>query len=117
LLLTENVAALKLVQEILRHSSIKQTMRYAHLMPDVSAEKVVRALTRYRVVRNLAVRHACLRKKGRFSNKNSTLRKKVHFWTEIRRQIWLRIRRWKTQFVIRDSTHPVLKTHRSGTLK
>jgi len=42
--LAENGAELKLIQEILRHTNIKQTMRYAHLMPDVIAEKAVRAM-------------------------------------------------------------------------
>jgi integrase len=42
--LAENSADLKLIQEVLRHSSIKQTLRYVHLMPDVVAEKAVRAM-------------------------------------------------------------------------
>ena len=42
--LAENGADLKLIQEILRHSNIKQTMRYTHLMPEVIAEKAVKAM-------------------------------------------------------------------------
>jgi len=42
--LAENGADLKLIQEILRHSNIRQTMRYTHLMPEVIAEKAVKAM-------------------------------------------------------------------------
>jgi integrase len=42
--LAEKGADLKLIQEILRHSSINQTMRYTHLMPKAVATKAVTAL-------------------------------------------------------------------------
>jgi integrase/recombinase XerC len=37
---------LKTIQEIMRHSNIKQTMRYAHLIPEVVARKMVGAFER-----------------------------------------------------------------------
>jgi integrase len=42
--LAENRIPLKVIQEILRHSSIHQTMRYAHLIPEVLAEQMVEGM-------------------------------------------------------------------------
>lgn len=41
--LAEQGVDLKVIQEVLRHSNIKQTMRYAHLIPEVVSEKMVSA--------------------------------------------------------------------------
>lgn len=41
--LAESGVDLKVIQEVLRHSNIRQTMRYAHLMPEVVASKMVQA--------------------------------------------------------------------------
>ncbi len=39
--LAENGTDLKVIQEVLRHSKINQTMRYAHLIPEAVAERMV----------------------------------------------------------------------------
>jgi integrase len=41
--LAEAGVDLKVIQEILRHANIRQTMRYAHLIPEVVADKMVGA--------------------------------------------------------------------------
>lgn len=47
--LAEAGVDLKVIQEILRHSNIKQTMRYAHLIPEVVANKMVGAFEQIRI--------------------------------------------------------------------
>jgi integrase len=44
--LAESGAELKIIQEILRHSNVNQTLRYVHLIPDAIAEKTVKAMMR-----------------------------------------------------------------------
>lgn len=41
--LAERDVDLKVIQEVMRHAHIRQTMRYAHLVPEVIADKMVRA--------------------------------------------------------------------------
>jgi integrase len=43
--LAESGTDLKAIQEVLRHSNIRQTLRYAHLMPEVVARKMVAGLS------------------------------------------------------------------------
>lgn len=41
--LAERDFDLKVIQEVMRHANVRQTMRYAHLVPEVVANKMVRA--------------------------------------------------------------------------
>ena len=48
--LAEQGVDLKVIQEVMRHSNIKQTMRYAHLIPEVVANKMVGAFARITII-------------------------------------------------------------------
>lgn len=43
--LAEAGVDLKVIQEVMRHSNIRQTMRYAHLVPEAVASKMVGAFS------------------------------------------------------------------------
>ena len=47
--LAEAGVDLKVIQEVLRHSNIRQTMRYAHLIPEVVVNKMVGAFEQIQI--------------------------------------------------------------------